>query len=333
MGNAFLANFTVTKFLAHHWFLVALLFVLLVGILAAPQLQEVAEQRLLRAGLVAAVLFVMALPLELSAMGRALLRPGPPLLAVGINFGLLPLFAWLVSLGLSDEMGPGLLVAATTPCTLASAAVWTRRAGGNDAVAILVTIITNSTCFFVTPLWLVTMTGRTVENPEMSLGRMTARLGLLVLLPMVVAQLMRLYRPLARRATAHKMPLSTVAQCGILVMVLLGAIGTGLRIRETTLQAMLLWDLLAMLAAVLTVHLVMLGVGVELAKRFGFSRQDQIAVGFAGSQKTLLVGLLVAVSLQITILPMVTYHICQLVVDTVIAERFRQAAPPEKPVA
>ena len=51
-----------------------------------------------------------------------------------------------------------MIVAATAPCTLASAAVWTRRAGGNDAVAILVTFITNATCFLVTPFWLILMT-------------------------------------------------------------------------------------------------------------------------------------------------------------------------------
>lgn len=313
------------SFLQRHGFLVALLAVLLTGIVGAPLLQGIAEQKLLRSALVAGVLFVLAMPLELQAMRRAVLRPGPPLLAVAVNFGLLPLFAWLISAGLSEEMGLGLLVAATTPSTLASAAVWTRRAGGNDAIAILVTIITNSSCCIVTPLWLVLMAGEIVDSPELNLSRMTTRLGLLVLLPMVIAQALRFHRPLAAAATARKAMFNSVAQYGILSMVLFGAIATGLRLRETSLHATLAWDLASMLAAVAVVHLAMLWAGVELAKRCGFSREDQIAVGFAGSQKTLLVGLLVAVSLQITILPMVTYHVFQLVADTVIADRFQRS--------
>ena len=315
----------MTRFLTRHWFLVALLGILLIGVLGAPQLEQLTSLQWLRNGLVAAVLFVMALPLEIRAMWNALLRPGPPLLAVAVNLGLLPLFAWLVSLGLSREMGLGLLVAATTPSTLASASVWTRRAGGNDAVSILVTIITNSICFVVTPLWLVTMTGQTIDNPDLSLVRMTAKLGLLVLVPMAAAQLLRLHSGVAQAATRRKKMLSTLAQCGILSMVLFGAVGTGLQLRAAEMQAVLAWDLVCMLAAVVVVHVAMFWAAVTLARALGFSREDQIAVGFSGSQKTLMVGLLVAVSLQITILPMVTYHIMQLIVDTVIADRYRQA--------
>ena len=51
-----------------------------------------------------------------------------------------------------------------------------------------------------------------------------------------------------------------------------------------------------------------------------------MAVAFAGSQKTLMVGLLMAISLQVSILPMVAYHISQLFIDTLIAERFRAHA-------
>ena len=173
-------------FLQRHWFLVVLLAVLLTGIIGAPLLRGIAEQKLLRGALVAGVLFVMALPLELPAIWRSVLSPGPGLLAVAVNFGLLPLFAWFISAGLSEEMGLGLLVAATTPSTLASAAVWTRRAGGNDAIAVLVTVVTNSSCCFVTPLWLVLMTGEVVDSPELSLTRLSTRLGLLVLLPFLL---------------------------------------------------------------------------------------------------------------------------------------------------
>ena len=46
------------------------------------------------------------------------------------------------------------------------------------------------------------------------------------------------------------------------------------------------------------------------------------AVGFAGSQKTLMVGLTLAIEYfpQAPILPVVAYHVCQLLVDTLVAD-------------
>jgi len=314
----------VKRFLTQRWFLIALFAVLASGITGANLLEPIAANKALRDCVVAAVLFLMALPLEASAMWRSMSRPWPPLLAVAINFGLLPLFAWAVSLGLDPVMAPGLLVAAATPCTLASASVWTRRAGGNDSVSILVTIFTNATCFFVTPLWLLAMTGKTIDNPDLSLSKMAMKLGLLVVLPMILAQFLRLHKPLASWATRSKPLLSVCAQCGILSMVFFGAVRTGLRLGEADATELAPFTLFAMLVAVCTVHITMLVTGVWLARLFRFSREDQIAVAFASSQKTLMVGLLMAMSLRVSILPMVTYHVMQLLIDTLIADHFRR---------
>ena len=86
-----------------------------------------------------------------------------------------------------------------------------------------------------------------------------------------------------------------------------------------------------MLAAVCFVHTAMLCVGVYLAKAARFSREDQIAVAFAGSQKTLMVGLQVGMELGFTILPMVTYHVFQLLIDTIFADRLRSKGDAENP--
>ena len=130
------------QFLIRRWFLISLAVVLAFGVAGAPMLKGLLQAATLRSVLVALVLFVMALPLEARSMWGALQRPAAPLLATSINFGLLPLVALVASFALQADFGQGLLVAAATPCTLASAAVWTRRAGGNDSVAILVTILT-----------------------------------------------------------------------------------------------------------------------------------------------------------------------------------------------
>lgn len=316
------------QFLLQRWFLIALVAALVVGIMLATPLEPISQVGVVRNGIVAVVLFLMALPLEAGAMWRSIRRPWAPLVAYGVNFGLLPLFAWIVSLSLSREMAFGLFVAATTPCTLASASVWTRRAGGNDSVAILVTIATNLTCFVVTPLWLLVMTGQMLESETLQFTRMASKLGQLVVFPMVLAQLLRIFRPVGWWATRHKTALGVTAQCGVLTMIFIGAVQTGLGLAGSAGSAGFAAEIVGMIVAVLVVHMAMLFAGMALAFLLGLSRADRIAVGFAGSQKTLMVGLQVGMDLGFTILPMVSFHVGQLIVDTIIADQLRRRSEP-----
>jgi solute carrier family 10 (sodium/bile acid cotransporter), member 7 len=81
-----------------------------------------------------------------------------------------------------------------------------------------------------------------------------------------------------------------------------------------------------MILGVVTVHLMLWLLGATLARRFGFDRNDTIAVGFSGSQKTLTVGIYLALAVSpLAILPMVAYHAAQLVIDTLIADRWRRS--------
>ena len=207
--------------LAQRWFLGALLLVLVLGLTYAQAWRPLTEIKGLQSSIVALVLFLMALPLEPQAVAYSVRHPWAALLACGVSMGLLPVGAWGLSYLLNEPLRAGLRIAAVVPCTLASATVWTRRAGGNDAVAILVTILTNATCFVVTPLWLTLMLGRAFNTPELSFTRMALQLALLVVLPMAIAQVSRLWRPVARWADRRRVTLGGVAQLGILSMVFL----------------------------------------------------------------------------------------------------------------
>lgn len=327
------------NFLQSRWFLIALALVLISGTWAGERWRELAERRGLQDAVVAFSLFLMALPLEPRVIWRTTRRPLAPLLGVVVNSGLLPLVGWVTAkLTLSGDLHTGLLIASTTPCTVASAAVWTRKAGGNDAVATLVTLITNGFCFVVTPAWLSVFLGEQVQSAEFNFLASVWQLGKLVVLPMVGAQLLRLARPVAEFAVRRKQQLGVCTQCGILFMVLMGAIRTGMQLSSEGSGWSLAWhQLLLMVGAVVALHLSTLWLGWWLAGRFGVERGDQIAVAFAGSQKTLMIGLKVCLELQVTILPMVAFHVTQLLVDTMIADRMARGGkradldrPPEK---
>ena len=62
---------------------------------------------------------------------------------------------------------------------------------------------------------------------------------------------------------------------------------------------------------------------MKIAKAIKLPRTDQIAVGFAGSQKTLVIGLSISISLGFSMLPILMYHVMQLVIGTVLVERIR----------
>lgn len=351
------------RFFRRRWFLLALGLALFAGFRYPTTLEPLAEWAP-RNWIVALVMFTMAFPLDASSMWRAVRHPKATLLAIGLNFGVLPLLAWASTLNplLNGQLAYGMLIAGAVPSTVASAAVWTRRAGGNDAIAIMVTMVTNLACFIVTPLWLYVTTGQSGADIAIDPQSMMLKLCLVVAVPVLAAQLFRLHQPLGKWAKDQKIPLGVVCQLGMLSMVFIGAIGSGKELQTSlgetrepaqqqamdasaeavavpTSQAppppnMGALDWIVLIATVVTVHLITLALAHLLGSTIGVDRPDRIAAGFSGSQKTLLVGVQVAAEYAsvfggLALLPMVIFHVSQLLVDTFIADRLRSNNPEE----
>jgi sodium/bile acid cotransporter 7 len=84
-------------------------------------------------------------------------------------------------------------------------------------------------------------------------------------------------------------------------------------------------DILVMIVAVASVHGALLLLGFRISGSLNFNRADAIAVAFSGSQKTLMVGAFLALAVgPLAILPMVAYHAAQLIIDTLVADRWRR---------
>ena len=298
-----------------------LLAVLAAGMLL-PELLLPFTELIPRNIVVAGVLFLMSLSLDSHAMWRALSQPGPALLAILVNTALAPVLAWVASQMLEGELAIGLIVAATVPCTLASAAVWTRMAGGNDAVALLVTMVTNLACFLVVPAWLKFLLGETVEFDSLA---MMLRLLKVAVLPILAAQLMRRLPIVTTWAGRKKNLISIIAQLGLLSIVLVGAVLSGIGMANVSDGSILTpASVTVMLMAVTGLHVGLFAIGLALSYLAGFEKADQSAVAMAGSQKTLMIGMDVALGFGgLPILPMVAYHAVQLVLDTLLARWLR----------
>ena len=218
-----------------------------------------------------------------------------------------------------------LWVAALVPCTLASAAVWTRKAGGDDSIAILTTVVTNLACFMVVPTGLYWVLS---SQSDLSASQQIAKLSATVVAPLVLAQWLRRVKVsghvVADWADQRKRAISVFAQCGILMMVVLGASQSSLMMASATEASdSTIVDAGLLLGSVASVHGVALMLAIGLARLLRVGPDQQIACGIAGSQKTLMVGLQIAIDCGVSVLPMLLYHASQLLIDTMVADRWK----------
>lgn len=333
------------NWLRRRWFLVFLLVLIPGGFGIGSHIGADSVSRLsddigprLPTALVMLVLFLMSVTLDNSKLRAALSQPGPVMLASFVNMGLIPLLAWPLSrLQLSLDFTVGLLIAASVPSTMAAASVWTRKARGNDAVSLLVTLLTNSACFAITPLWLQFMTppmGDAAASFGIDAGFLMRKLLISALLPIVAGQSARMIPWCAMRADRHKILLGVIAQSCILAMVFWESIKAGPQVADGALAGgagaiALVW------ASCIALHLAGMLVAMTAARTMRFSRADRSAIAFASSQKTLPIGVYIAATLSaagapLAVLPMLMYHASQLFVDTAVADRLAAASQREE---
>jgi sodium/bile acid cotransporter 7 len=183
---------------------------------------------------------------------------------------------------------------------------------------------TSLACFVVTPAWLELLVGRTGSSGQ-TFGALVLRLGLVVALPIVMGQLLRAIPIVREFAVRRRLALGLYTQIGILSMVFVGAVECGTQLHQLDGGvAPLAGHIAAMMVLVALVHIVAWFSGYGAGHALGVTREDAIGVAFAGSQKTLMVGLAIAIDFGgLAVLPMVAYHVEQLIIDTVLAERLR----------
>lgn len=312
------------RFLLKRWFLLFLVGgVTLAGFL--PQRLRLLTDHLEVRVIVALALFLMAWCLESRNLLNAFLRPWPALWAVMISYGAIPVLGWIGGRLLdSADFRIGLMVSVSVPCTLASAVLWTRMAGGNESTALWVTLLTTGTSWLATTGWLAWGAGAQVAVRTAALMQ---GLLLALVLPVALGQLIRTIPRLRRFALRQKTGLGFISKILILAIILKAAVDMFDKLNSgiATVKA---GELVLVAAICLAIHLTGLSVGYWTSRAWRFDRPNQIAVAFACSQKSLPVALFLYESYfqgyPLAVIPLAFYHMGQLIVDTFIAERMAE---------
>ncbi len=252
------------------------------------------------------------------------------LVVVGTTFVLFPLLGWVLRPVLLPLVTPGLytgiLYLCVLPATVQSAIAFTAMARGNMPAAICSASASTLLGIVITPLLVglllpeAQQQARAAQHDTLAnIGRITLQL----LVPFVAGHLLRPWIGgfVQRRAAALKL----VDQGSILLVVFTAFSAAVVEGLWRQLPASALLGLVVVCAVLLTLALV---TTTWVARRMGFSKEDEITLVFCGSKKSLASGVPMAKVLFAShavgaiVLPIMVFHQMQLMVCAVLAQRY-----------
>lgn len=236
------------------------------------------------------------------------------------------LFSWVLRPWLGDSLARGVLFLALLPSTVQSSIAFTSIGRGNVAAAICSASFSNLVGVVLTPAlvgWLMSTQGGFSADAVRSIA-------LQLFLPFALGQLLRPW--LGPWINRHK-ALTGLVDRGSILLVVYAAFSEGVSAG--------LWHQVdaRSLAAMIGANLVLLGLVLAattgISRAFGFSKEDEIAIVFCGSKKSLASGLPMAnilfagQAVGLLVLPLMLFHQVQLMACAAIARRYgaRPALP------
>jgi len=230
---------------------------------------------------------------------------------------------------LTPALWLGVLFVCALPSTVQSSIAFTSIGRGNVPAAVCAATASNIVGIAVTPL----LVGLLLSRHGGVSGRAVLDIVLQLLLPFILGQLLQPW--IGGWARRNKRLLSFTDRGSILIVVYTAfsdAVVHGLwhRLPLSMLGMLLLVD-----AILLALVLLITRTGSRL---LGFSREDEIAIVFCGSKKTLASGVPMAgvlfppATVGMVVLPLMIFHQIQLFACAVIARRYG-ARPADQPTA
>jgi sodium/bile acid cotransporter 7 len=236
--------------------------------------------------------------------------------------------AWL-----TPDLVLGIMFVCALPSTVQSSIAFTSIARGNVSAALCAASISNLFGMVLTPVLMALLLNAHGAGFSM---KALEDIALQLLLPFAAGQLLR---PLIGAWLLKHKQITSVVDRGSILLVVYAAFSAGMvagiwsRVSPTSLAVVLILNLV-LLAVVLVIT-------TWVSRRFGFTVEDEIAIVFCGSKKSMAAGIPMAnilfagQSLGLIVLPLMLFHQAQLFACAALARRYagRSAPAPEAPAA
>ncbi|MEJ0066017.1 MAG: bile acid:sodium symporter family protein [Caulobacteraceae bacterium] len=246
------------------------------------------------------------------------------LMILGATFVLFPVLGLLAvrlpTAILPTTLATGVLFCCCLPSTVQSSIAFTSVARGNVAAAVCAASASNLFGIFLTPLLVaVTLGVRGAGSPL----KEAESIAIQLFLPFVAGQIARIW--IAGWMKRHSKLVGLVDRGSILLVVygaFSEAVVQGIWSKVSVLQ--LLW--LAVICGVLLA--IVLALTAFASRWLKFAKEDEIAIVFCGSKKSLATGVPMAgilfppASVGLVVLPVMLFHQLQLMACAVIAQRY-----------
>lgn len=308
-------------FLLKNWFFLGVIAVIIISFVLPDIGILFREYKILNLGIFLAF-FITGLSLETTGIRSQLLSYKPLVAAVLSSLFFFPLIAKILAeITLSREFMIGVCIIAVAPVTVASGVVLTSIGRGNVALALLICIIVNLLAIFTIPISLNLLLGFEGEI-NLPIFSMFISLLTIVLIPTVIGQILR---PFVIQKIAKLKKFFSVFQQVVVLLIIFNAFSS------STTKIMEAGTLLIKVAVfTIFLHLLILLMNYGISKIIRLDRPSTTAFTIQTSQKTLTVSYVVwagyfAIPYPMAMIPGIIYHLVQMIMDTIIAERFRLA--------
>ena len=197
-------------------------------------------------------------------------------------------------------------------------------AGGNEATALVAVLGCTSASWLITPLWLA---ATAIGDIQLDPIRMMLDLALTLIVPVALGQWLRQWARGRQVANERRALLSAISQLFVLAIVLKTAAQVGARLQSGAATPLLPYILLAQRRHG-NAHCRLVS-GLLFGGLLRFDRPRCIAIAFSGSQKTLPVSVYLFEAyfetiFPLAIIPLLFFHVGQLLFDTIIAQGWRK---------
>lgn len=233
-------------------------------------------------------------------------------------FAFIPLFED----GTGSDLWLALFFLAALPSTVSSSIVMISLAKGNIPTAIFNASLSGLIGVVVTPLW---MSIFMKDSATFEFSNVFQKLFLQVILPLIIGLILQSKFGKTARKNSTKI---SFFDKSVIVLIVYSSFSTAFS--SHLFSTLALTDLLKLLGLVIALFfIVYFGIG-QLSKAVGLSTEDHITAKFSGTKKSLVHGSVMvkiifgnSAANAIFLLPIMLYHILQLLVIAIFAERYR----------